>query len=114
MYDVIFFRLDIANKKLGFGIYLPRLDIKSKYDLKGKILILPLVGHGDCQMSLMGVDTKIMSDVTFHEKQGKEIMRLDSMNVTFTLKGIKVQLDNLFNGNKILGNIFVKKLTYKY
>lgn len=93
----------MAKRKLNFGIYLPLLDIKSKYNLKGHILILPLVGHGNCEMKLAGVDTKVKAEISMHQKEGKEILRIDNMRVSFTVEKIRVRLDNLFNGNKVLG-----------
>ena len=73
--------------------------------MKGKILILPLVGHGDSELTLHGVDTRVTTNITFPLRDGREIMAIDSMNVAFTLDGIEVHLDNLFNGNKILGKV---------
>lgn len=95
--------MDIGGRKMEFGIYFPRLDIKSKYNLKGKILILPLVGNGDCQMSLGGVNTIISTNISFVLRDGKEILKMDSMSTKFTLKSLKIHLTNLFNGNKLLG-----------
>lgn len=93
----------MKNKKWNFGIDLPLLDIKSQYDLKGKVLILPLVGNGANELKLFNVRTNVSTDFSLPKVEGREIMRVDKMKVTFTLGGMKINLHNLFNGNKVLG-----------
>lgn len=97
------FSLDLANKQMNSGIYLPLLDIKSMYNLKGKILVLPLVGHGRCELKLSKVNTKVFTDLSYPIVQGRQIMKIDRMKVAFTVGELKVNLHNLFNGNKVLG-----------
>lgn len=97
------FRINISDRKMDIGIYFPHLDIVSKYDLKGKILILPLVGDGDCKMTLGGVDTMITTNISFIVREGKEVLQIHTMQTKYTMKSIKIHLSNLFNGNKLLG-----------
>lgn len=99
----------MAKKEWNFGVDLPLLDIKAQYDLKGKVLILPLVGHGAAELKLIDVKTKVTTNVSFPEVEGRETVRVDKMKVTFTVGGMKVKLHNLFNGNKVLG-LCVSKL----
>lgn len=93
----------------NFGLELPLLDIQSKYNLKGQILVLPLVGHGNCELKLYNIRTKIFTNITFPTKEGREIMHIDNMKVKFRVGALRVKFDNLFNGNKILG-----KFTFLY
>lgn len=44
--------------------------------------------------------------VTFPKVQGEEVMRVEHMNVDFRMSHVRVHLDNLFNGNKVLGNLY--------
>lgn len=82
---------------------IPLLDIKSKYNLKGQILVLPLVGHGNCQLKLFEIRTKITTNITFPQRNNREIMQVDGLKVKFRVGGLRAQFDNLFNGNEILG-----------
>jgi len=95
--------LNIKENTWNFGVNLRQLDIKAKYNLKGHVLILPIIGNGNCELSLGGVDTKVKTNVSFTMKEGREIMQVTSMKLGFTLNKIKVKMDNLFNGNKVLG-----------
>ncbi|KAJ3654881.1 hypothetical protein Zmor_014034 [Zophobas morio] len=94
---------DIPNKKWNFGLNLPLLNIKSQYNLKGKILVLPLVGHGPCDLRLTDVQSNVKADMKFLSVEGREVVKIENMHVTFTVGGMKVKLHNLFNGNKVLG-----------
>ncbi|ERL88131.1 hypothetical protein D910_05519 [Dendroctonus ponderosae] len=87
---------------------IPLLDIKSKYNLKGQILVLPLVGHGNCQLKLSEIRTKISTNITFPERNQREIMQVDAMKVKFRIGGLWAQFDHLFNGNEILGDPPIK------
>ncbi|KAK4879324.1 hypothetical protein RN001_007470 [Aquatica leii] len=98
-----FTNLDIANKRMHSGIFLPLLDIKARYNLKGNILVLPLVGHGSCDLKLYKVDTKVHSDLSFPKIDGREILQIDHMRVNFKVGSMRVHLRNLFNGNEVLG-----------
>ncbi|KAK5645852.1 hypothetical protein RI129_004316 [Pyrocoelia pectoralis] len=98
-----FTNIDIRNKTMHSGIFLPLLDIKARYNLKGNILVLPLVGHGMSDLKLIKVDTKVLSDLSFPKIEGREILQIDHMNVNFKVGGMRVNLRNLFNGNEVLG-----------
>ncbi|XP_066257274.1 protein takeout-like [Euwallacea similis] len=95
-----------ANKQgqWNFGLNIPLLDIKSKYNLKGQILVLPLLGHGNCDLKLFNIRTRIYANLTFVEKEEQEIMYIENLKVKFRVGGLRVQFENLFNGNKILGH----------
>jgi hypothetical protein len=98
-----FTEFDLAKKKWNFGLNLPLLNIKSQYNLKGKILVLPLVGHGACDLRLINVQTKVTTNISVPLIEGREIVKIESMHVSFDVGGMKMKLQNLFNGNKVLG-----------
>lgn len=98
------FRFDFDKKTWNFGLKLPLLNIKAQYNLKGKILVLPLVGHGPCDLRLLNVYTQVSTDVDFPKIEGREIVKIEKMQVNFDVGGMKVKFHNLFNGNKVLGN----------
>lgn len=87
----------------NFGLNLPLLDIKSQYNLKGNILVLPLLGHGDCEIKLSEIKTKVTTDFKFVTKENREVLELTNMTVKFKVGRMRVNFQNLFNGNKILG-----------
>ncbi|XP_044752564.1 protein takeout-like [Coccinella septempunctata] len=104
--------LDLQNKTWNFGINMPLLDIKSRYNLKGHILVLPLVGNGNCDLKLYDVKSRIFTNISMPMRNGREIINVDQMKVEFSVSNMKTRLYNLFNGNKVLGetvNNFINK-----
>ncbi|XP_014245487.1 protein takeout-like [Cimex lectularius] len=108
----LYTRLDIKNGRFDIGLHIPQIRTESQYDLKGNILLLPLIGVGDAKLVLKNVTTEVYMKVTFPKTQGEEVMRVEQMKVDFRLQNCRVHLDNLFNGNKVLGhtvNTFLNK-----
>ncbi|KAL1140559.1 hypothetical protein AAG570_000489 [Ranatra chinensis] len=105
-------RFDIDSGRFDIGLSIPTIRTESQYDLKGNILLLPLVGKGDAKLVLRNVSTEVFMKVSFPEVQGEEVMHVDHMKVDFRMASCRVHLDNLFNGNKVLGhtlNTFLNK-----
>ncbi|KAK9503717.1 hypothetical protein O3M35_010219 [Rhynocoris fuscipes] len=103
---------DIPNGRFDIALFIPLIRTESQYDLKGNILLLPLVGVGDAKLLLRNVSTEVYMKISFPRIQGEEVMRVDDMRVEFKLQSCRIHLDNLFNGNKVLGhtvNQFVNK-----
>uniref|UniRef100_T1GGV1 Uncharacterized protein n=1 Tax=Megaselia scalaris TaxID=36166 RepID=T1GGV1_MEGSC len=96
------YSLDLKNHNLTFDIDLPLLRIRAKYNLKGNILLLPLVGNGDVNMALKNVQTSVLTKISFRDEP-EETIHIDSMKVYFNVGGMRIHLTNLFNGNEILG-----------
>lgn len=51
--------LNFADKTLDFDLELPLLRINATYNLKGNVLLLPLVGNGDVKMALKDVKSNV-------------------------------------------------------
>ncbi|KAF6204253.1 hypothetical protein GE061_002593 [Apolygus lucorum] len=108
----IYTNMDMEKGKLDIKLIIPVIRTESQYDLKGNILLLPLVGVGDAKLYLKNVTTEVFMKVTFPKIHGEEVIHVENMKVEFKLSHCRVQLDNLFNGNKVLGhtvNTFLNK-----
>lgn len=51
--------LDMEKQRLEFDLDIPKLRVDAQYNLKGQILLLPIVGNGDVAMSLKNVKTTV-------------------------------------------------------
>jgi Haemolymph juvenile hormone binding protein (JHBP). len=45
-------RFDLKRNKLDIGLFIPTIKVDATYDLKGKLLLLPLVGVGHAKLHL--------------------------------------------------------------
>jgi hypothetical protein len=82
------------------------------YETSGKVLILPIVGKGRCKIILdisKLVGTIQMKKV---EKNGNKYLEIVKIAWKFTPTNMILKLDNLFNGDKALGdnmNLFLNE-----
>lgn len=61
-------RLDLEKKILSFDLNIPKLRIDSSYNLKGNILLLPLVGSGNVAMSMKDVKSSVYTKISIKKK----------------------------------------------
>ncbi|XP_058169009.1 protein takeout-like [Anopheles ziemanni] len=106
--------LDFEKKALGFELEIPKLRIDASYNLKGNVLLLPLVGDGDVTMTLKNVKTTVATKFSVRPlpEVSEDAIFIDEMKVTFLVGGMRIHLDNLFQGNQVLGaslNLFLNQ-----
>lgn len=58
----------MINNRLNFDLAIPRLRIDATYNLKGNILLLPLVGSGDVAMSMKDVKSSVSTKISIKNK----------------------------------------------
>ncbi|XP_055546226.1 protein takeout-like [Wyeomyia smithii] len=103
--------LDFNAHTLSFDLEIPKLKIDAVYNLKGNVLLLPLVGDGDITMVLKDVKTSVTTKFSVRPLPEDAIF-IEEMKVTFLVGGIRMHLDNLFQGNQVLGaslNLFLNQ-----
>ncbi|XP_055633724.1 uncharacterized protein LOC129774053 [Toxorhynchites rutilus septentrionalis] len=103
--------LDFKTNTLSFDLEIPKLKIDAVYNLKGNVLLLPLVGDGDVTMVLKDVKTSVVTKISVRPMPEDAIF-IEEMKVTFLVGGMRIHLDNLFQGNQVLGaslNLFLNQ-----
>ncbi|XP_037036905.1 protein takeout-like [Bradysia coprophila] len=84
------------------NIRIPKLRLEGNYEMGGRILLLPLQGRGKCWIEPQNLDIKIHADAKVYEKFGHLFYNITKAQIDFTMSGLRLQLDNLFNGIKLL------------
>lgn len=62
------FSLDLEKKILNFDLVIPKLRIDATYNLKGNILLLPIVGSGNVVMSMKDVKSSVYTKISIRKK----------------------------------------------
>lgn len=62
------FSLDLEKKLLSFDLVIPKLRIDATYNLKGNILLLPIVGSGNVAMSMKDVKSSVYTKISIRKK----------------------------------------------
>nr|CAH7747481.1 unnamed protein product [Callosobruchus chinensis] len=98
-------KIDIKARKVYLDMHMARVELIGQYDINGKILILPIQGRGPCNIT--GIDTKFQYEFNYvlDKVNGEEYMRLtEDDKLEFQLSRAYFKLENLFNGDKTLGD----------
>ncbi|XP_050537656.1 protein takeout-like [Daktulosphaira vitifoliae] len=106
-------KVDLDNYKLTAKVSFKKpIEIISQYTINGKILVLPIVGTGPCKIVLKEPRLEL-NDLTAtpYEKHGKTFIKFPKINLKIVdIKYLTINFENLFNGDKQLGNNMNKVL----
>ncbi|XP_025200179.1 protein takeout-like [Melanaphis sacchari] len=80
------------------------LVLEGMYNIQGKIIILPIIGEGRSNLTLAGLKVSINTIGKPVTRRGDEYMEIESMELKFSTSRLYIQLENLFNGDQVLGN----------
>lgn len=102
----IIFRVDVNNDRVKLKLYLPRLEMNARYNMEGKILMLPITGNGMARGNFTNIDiTAIVQGERYQSrKTGETHYRVIDFYVDFDIGQADIHLDNLFNGDSTLSN----------
>ncbi|XP_068214566.1 protein takeout-like [Palaemon carinicauda] len=104
---------DPVTNTFRVGLNIPQLKIVGTYNLNGRVFILPIIGDGPFNALLNDVIVSGQGNVRVHRSaSGTEHLRISGTAIDFTIHRLNIKLDNLFNGDPILGqtvNLFVNQ-----
>ncbi|XP_050443509.1 protein takeout-like [Adelges cooleyi] len=73
------------------------------YDIKGKVIILPITGDGLSKISLDNLKAKINVYLKPVKRNGQTYLEITDLFLKFTTSRLRLKLENLFKGDKALG-----------
>jgi len=100
-------KIDVDNYKLTGKIgFTKPLVIAGQYTVNGKVLVLPITGNGPCNIVLTDPVLELREvSGTPYQKNGKTFVQIKKMDLKLaSVKKMNIRLENLFNGNKQLGD----------
>ncbi|XP_072764809.1 protein takeout [Anoplolepis gracilipes] len=99
-------KIDVDNDRVRLKLYLPHLEMTAHYNLKGKILLLPINGNGLARGNFTDIDVvaTVQGERYQSEKTGEIHYRVADLYVDFDVGHANIHLDNLFNGDDTLSN----------
>lgn len=106
-------KVDMDKKTIHVKLDLAKpIILDSTYSIVGKVLILPINGNGHSKYTLSGFKAESVSHFTETEKNGDVYWTLENMDFDFTVSKLHIVMENLFNGDKALGdnmNVFLNE-----
>ncbi|CAG9563507.1 unnamed protein product [Danaus chrysippus] len=107
--DLTGFNLKLGDNEESFELKVKgNLSLTAQYTADGQILILPIRGHGDALIDCDGIEVQIKSNLS-HVKDDKGThFKLVAPNYKYDITNTKIDLKNLFDGNKQLAETTLK------
>ncbi|XP_073995471.1 protein takeout-like [Rhodnius prolixus] len=99
--------LSVKNdwKDVYLKAIVPKMTLRGKYKMDGKVLTLPIRGEGNCSLDAEDFTSSLHLVLRNNTKNGKHYFAVEKFDV-LKLDAEKghVHFDNLFNGDKSLGD----------
>ncbi|XP_075236165.1 protein takeout-like [Lycorma delicatula] len=98
-------KTDIKNRRIEWEFRFDRIEMISNYTAEGKVLLLPITGNGPSNVTI--TDLKITYKYEWElvkKANGKQYMNFTKSDLLFENGRTYFKLENLFNGDKLLGD----------
>ncbi|EDW38089.1 GL12408 [Drosophila persimilis] len=96
-------RIEPSKLKFIVSMTFPELLMEAEYSIKGKIMMMPLLGDGHCKVNLTNITMQTELFGQEYQKNGATHLKIIDVKVEYSLSNVHMQLDNLFNGDEALG-----------
>ncbi|XP_050509190.1 circadian clock-controlled protein daywake-like isoform X2 [Diabrotica virgifera virgifera] len=101
--DIQDLAVDLKKQSVKIVFKCPQIVILGKYVMDGKILVLPLNGAGDANVTIDNPVFTYTSDYKLVNKDGLDYAQLGDRNeLSYDMTRVYFKFDNLFNGNEQL------------
>ncbi|KAK9879080.1 hypothetical protein WA026_003894 [Henosepilachna vigintioctopunctata] len=97
-------KANLDEQTIYLEIYDPHIELDFNYQVGGKISSLPVAGEGPAEIHLYNTTYKYKLDFTTYKKKGKDHAKFEKGDLNLEATKITLHFDNLFNGNKLLGD----------
>ncbi|KAJ8922055.1 hypothetical protein NQ315_008696, partial [Exocentrus adspersus] len=97
---------DLKKKHVGAKLSFKWISIEGEYEIDGRILVLPIKGHGPANITSDNLVVDFSFDYKLVTKEdGKQYFSTDiKPKVSYTISDNHFYFGNLFNGDKLLGD----------
>ncbi|KAK9892739.1 hypothetical protein WA026_021931 [Henosepilachna vigintioctopunctata] len=102
--------LDMDKGKLVIDVEGKLAEMNASYTINGKILILDVYGSGECMIRIEGLKGQFTLDLETYIKNNNKYLKGTNADLVLHCEQATFQFDNLFDGNKQLGDNINKVL----
>ncbi|CAL4124495.1 unnamed protein product [Meganyctiphanes norvegica] len=102
-FNTTYIEADPLSQTLNVGLYIPELRVTGSYDLDGLLLVLPIKGQGPFWTTFNGIHANGVGSINIAGQAPSERLQVSNVFVDFDIDRMRVNLDNLFGGDPILG-----------
>ncbi|KAK7869871.1 hypothetical protein R5R35_006676 [Gryllus longicercus] len=102
--ELLHIGIDLKNKVYSCICRIPRLEISGDYTVDGRVLILPIKGNGKAVFTFDDAVMYYQQKYDLEKKGDRYYLKFPDSSATFNCSKAHFTMDNLFNGDKQLGN----------
>ncbi|XP_066156121.1 protein takeout-like [Euwallacea fornicatus] len=103
--ELLDMNFDLKKKHISAKIHADLLTITGKYDVSGQILVVPIKGNGPLKLDFEDCNFVYSFDYdVITQEDGNQYMSNIRPNIEAEIGNARYRLDNLFDGNKELGD----------
>ncbi|KAF6215777.1 hypothetical protein GE061_000112 [Apolygus lucorum] len=110
--DIKIIKANWNKGNLDIEASVPKLVVKGNYEVNGKVLVLPIVGTGKSNITIDKAYLVAQLQLSENAKGKVKYFKNEKMLLKVTGKKVYFKFDNLFNGDKRLGdnmNVFLNE-----
>ncbi|XP_014245420.1 circadian clock-controlled protein-like [Cimex lectularius] len=102
-FEIKNFKSDVNKVEYQVVLRFPELFFDGIYDVDAKLLTLPIKGRGPMKGSGTDIEGNAIIKGRKVSKGGKTYLKFDRLDLKLKMKNYSVRLENLFDGDKTLG-----------
>lgn len=97
---------DFEKFRMKSEIFTERLDLTGNYELDGQIIFLPITGEGHANISMHQMTSQhdMRGEYFVNPEDGETYVNITNYRIKFKPKYVTFDFENLFNGDKVLGD----------
>jgi len=95
---------DPTTSKYEVYAVVPKINIVGDYKVDGRVLVLPIQGEGKANLAFDNANLVIKYKPKLVEKKGKTFIQTERFQLEFETSRLHIHLENLFKGDKTLGD----------
>uniref|UniRef100_A0A1A9UR62 Uncharacterized protein n=1 Tax=Glossina austeni TaxID=7395 RepID=A0A1A9UR62_GLOAU len=95
----------------GVEFEVPTVKINARYEIDGKLLVVPIKGEGHGEFTLKNVHATTKRKIAFEKREGKNYIKTTKLLLSTDVESVIYNFENLFGGNKELTDATNKILT---
>ncbi|XP_075235431.1 protein takeout-like [Lycorma delicatula] len=97
--------VNLKDHKFFFSLDLPHLVLDGRYVVDGRVILIPVKGNGPLTGDIYKAKANVTLVGELIKKNGEDYIHYTDMKIRFKVGSGKLKLDNLFNGERVLGEI---------
>ncbi|GJQ84869.1 hypothetical protein Trydic_g489 [Trypoxylus dichotomus] len=101
-FETLELRANVRKNKFTFKVRLPYLYFQGKCDLDMQILFIQLKGKGPITGNFSNYQLAAVMKGNKIQNEGKEYLRFDKMKIKMQVGEVKLNIDNLFEGDSVV------------